>query len=139
MTIKLLRMRAQYFARERSGLRGLGIICWRLPLGTMQAPATVSSVLSSAKFISTHAQQVKISQSGVTKAARKVGIYGRTNKKDYVYLKEVVLYDLYSLLPPLPFLPPSLLPPSPVLHFYFDISEYSCFVLWVVKGWEVGV
>ena len=122
MTIKLLRMRAQYFARERSGLRGLGIICWRLPLGTMQAPATVSSVLSSAKFISTHAQQVKISQSGVTKAARKVGIYGRTNKKDYVYLKEVVLYDLYSLLPP-PSLPPSLpssLPPffpHPVLHF----------------------
>lgn len=82
--------------------------------GKMQAPTTVSSVLNSAKFIAAHAQHVKISQSGVTKAARKVGQTGT--------LKEV---DVYSLL--------SYSIPSFFLNFY------SCFVLWVVRGWEVGV
>lgn len=57
--------------------------------GKMQALTTVSSVLNSAKFIAAHAQHVKISQSGVTKAAREVG-QTRT-------MKEVELYHFYSL------------------------------------------
>lgn len=54
--------------------------------GKMQAPTTVSSVLNSAKFIAAHAQHVKISQSGVTKAARKVGQTGTLEEVDFYSL-----------------------------------------------------
>lgn len=66
--------------------------------GKMQAPTTVSSVLNSAKFIAAHAQHVKISQSGVTKAARKVGQTGTLEEVDFYSLLSYSISSFFLFL-----------------------------------------
>lgn len=59
---------------------------------------SIPSILESAKLIATHAQQVKISQSGVAEAARKVGSHPCSDLKFIYYCSKHFFFSWLQLL-----------------------------------------